>query len=105
MRTRKSGEFCVMRTKRCQSWDLEVLIARDALHCSLLPGIRPEFSIQIYLVSTFLDVDNGVVVRQEKLAHRHYPVVLDHNQCLGGTTVLSLWGDLESVAGCQQGMV
>ena len=59
-----------------------------ALHCSLLQGIRPEFSIPVCLVDAFHDVGNGVGEEEGELEHRHRPiVVLNPHQRLNKMTV------------------
>ena len=75
-----------------------------ALYCSLLLGIRPEFSIPVCLMDAFHDVGNGV--REGELGHRHHPgVVLDPHQCLSNMIVQSVWGDLGFASICLLGMV
>ena len=77
-----------------------------ALHCSLLPGIRPEFSIPVCLVDAFHDVGNGVQEREGELEHRHrLRVVLGPHQCLSEMTVQSLRDGPSSASGCRPGMV
>ena len=68
-----------------------------ALHCSLLPGIRPKVSIPVCLVDAFHNVGNGVKEGKGELEHCHHlRVVLDPHQCLSEMTMQSL-RDRESI--------